>query len=391
MNTSISLDLLVATPEGPIPLTADRAQVALPQGPDSRRDALLYGPYLEALATFLKQEDWTPLKGALGRCLGRPVPLEEIRKVEIISEKHGALYHVAHVKVHLTSETCELALNVAVSPREQAVLEREFALLGDLKQRFGLPYLPAPALRGRAVYRPETDSPKNLQVFLAEWFEGFHEFHLSSPLNGGPLAIRLWDSAAGEPFLTPSQTCSLYRKAAFILASYLDPDTFSEIFPWHHAAGDFVARVDGNEVQLRLITVRGIRRLLDEDADPEAAWFAVARFFIELTLRLRLDRLDGTRELVWAGPECLAPIVDGFLDAWNAKAAEHPSLPPREIVKDFLGQFSSSDWMSIAEVILGDDSLDEDDLELLKLHLPEHARQLTVSLSKPSFSKREGT
>jgi len=380
MDASIPFDLLVATPDGPIPLTADRAQIALPQGPDSRRDALLYGPYLEALAAFLKQDDWTPLKEALGRCLGQPVSLEEIQKVEIISEKHGALYHVAHVKVHLASETCELAMNVAVSPREQAVLEREFALLGELKQRFGLPYLPAPAVRGRAVYRPETGSPKNLHVFLAEWFEGFHEFHLSSPSNGGQIGIRLWDSTAGEPFLTPFQTRSLYRKAAFILTSYLDPGTFSEVFPWHHAAGDFVARVDVDEVQLRLITVRGIRRLLDNDADPEAAWFAVARFFIELTLRLRLDRLDGTGELVWAGPECLAPIVDGFLDAWNAKAAEHPSLPPREVMKDFLGQFSSSDWMSIAEVIWGDDSLDEDDLKLLKSHLPEHTRQLTGSL-----------
>ena len=51
---------------------------------------------------------------------------------------------------------------------------------------------------------------------------------------------------------------AVYREAARILTLYYDVGSGAAIGPWHHAAGDFVARVspDGR-VAVRCITVRG--------------------------------------------------------------------------------------------------------------------------------------
>jgi len=104
-----------------------------------------------------------------------------------------------------------------------------------------------------------------------------------------------------------------------------------------------------------------------------------------MSLRLRLDRLDGTGELAWAGSRCLTGIVEGFADAWETKRCDEPTLPSADHLLDLLGQFSGDDWMSFGQLVLEDGMVERDETEYLARHLPSHVEELSGllrSLSK---------
>jgi hypothetical protein len=57
----------------------------------------------------------------------------------------------------------------------------------------------------------------------------------------------------------------------------------------------------------------------DETANP---MIAMVYFFLNLTVRIRLDRLDGVGKTVWAGDFCLNATIKGFFDAIRTMASE---------------------------------------------------------------------
>ena len=71
-------------------------------------------------------------------------------------------------------------------------------------------------------------------------------------------ALIVWDGAATPTLLRESTNGILLRQAAMILTACYDPVTTEQIFPWHHAAGDFVIRCDKDTLSVRLITARGL-------------------------------------------------------------------------------------------------------------------------------------
>jgi hypothetical protein len=90
----------------------------------------------------------------------------------------------------------------------------------------------------------------------------------------------------------------------------LRPGLLCQIFPWHHAAGDFVIRVDGEKTSVKMITVRDYVPMAGIETEPDseqAILDALVIFFIHLSVRMRLDRLDGVNEVVWAPDACLVP------------------------------------------------------------------------------------
>ena len=112
----------------------------------------------------------------------------------------------------------------------------------------------------------------------------------------------------GYTFLSESQSEEIWRKAAYILTNFYDPKTFEEIFPWHHASGDFVASAVNEQLDLKLITIRQYGpRLEFHEYSPENQVTAMALFLANLTIRMRLDRLDGVGEIVWAPDYSVEP------------------------------------------------------------------------------------
>jgi hypothetical protein len=372
------MELLISTPKGNVRLTDPVAELPLPQGPDGDAPLLHYGSYLEALSRFFVEDHYHHLLQALEAFKGRTVRQDEIRRAFLVSEKHGALYQVARLGVELRDAKHTFAVNVATREDQRAFLRDELALLRNLCSEFDLPYLPRPVLRGEAHYVSPSGESRVFELMLTEWFEGFCEFHLSRrPREPGGLGIIVWDHESGERFLSAEQETSLYRRAAAILTAYFDTRSFAQIYPWHHAAGDFIVHHRSGNLEVRLITARGYRALGDFPASDDAVLIAALHFFLNMSLRLRLDRLDGTGDLAWADSRCLKGIVEGFAEAWEAKRSQHKTLPSAEHLLDALGQFSGEDWISFGQLVLEDGMVERDETEYLARHLPGHLEELS--------------
>jgi hypothetical protein len=367
-------------PEGLLPFKPEHAGVPLPWGLDVAGSALTYGPYFHALASFLRQDDDQPICLALSQYLERPVRRKEIQRLEIISQKHGAFYHVAQISLRVSGRDCSLVVNSAVGREQQSILESEFALLRDLHQRRPLGLIPRAYVLGDSSFGAEGGLRLNMKSFIGEWFEGYHEFHLSPGDEEEPPMIRAWDGRSEKSFLNVEEMQSLYHQAASILTAYFDPESWSQIYPWHHAAGDFVVKRQKQRVELRLITVRGYLPLVAVGSDPSEQWIPIVHFFLNLSLRMRLDRLDGTGELVWARPDCLRGVVSGFLEAWNKKSAMDSVLPEASQVAEVLRSFAPEEWLSVAEVVMADGLMEDGEMEFILPRLQEHVVSLCSAL-----------
>jgi len=377
MSPAFAIRPSINTPHGLLPLTAERTRLQLPGGPDSKQSCLFYGPYLNAISQFLANDSFHALQTALSFHLQRSVSLHEIKRIELISEKHGALYHVARLKVHFADQMSSLAVNVAVQPEQQAFLDNEYELLNDLARNFDRTFLPVPYLKGEADYYDDQNGHLPLKLFIAGWFEDHHEFHLSSHKDTAVPVISVWDSGSTCGSLAKEQSLSLYSRAAAILTYYLDGCSFQQIYPWHHAAGDFVVKRQGKEVDLRLITVRDYRCLLPPGQNFEDIWIAIVHFFLNLSLRIRLDRFDGTGELAWAGPDCLHGVLAGFLQSWAQKGLKYPHLPSSNEVLNVLRSFNRQEWLPLAQLVMEDGLVEADEVEFLAPRLKDHVATVT--------------
>ncbi|WP_372682719.1 hypothetical protein [Desulfosarcina sp.] len=267
--------------------------------------AVTYGRYFSAVSNFCTAGGWDRILTAASRQLNQPVVEQDLGDLNIFLEKHGAFYHPARLQVAVKDWTVSFVVNVAVSSHGRKAFAREVKALEHLNAQRPFGWFP----------RVYSFTPDELPMFLGDWFEGFHEFHLTRRSDNDKAAIVVWDGAAPPCLLSETQAAGLYRNTAMILTACYDPITSSQIFPWHHAAGDFVVRVAGEGVAVRLITVRdyvSIPDSTDEPDDERSILEALVVFFIHLSLRIRLDRLDGVGEMAWASDRCLAPMVDGF-------------------------------------------------------------------------------
>ena len=157
----------------------------------------------------------------------------------------------------------------------------ELAALGQVAPR--LPPGSLPTVYGYAVVSGADDMA--LPMFLADWFDGFHEFHLSIDPQSGRQGMVVWDTDAAPFYLSEQQQAEVYRQVAFLLTRAYDPDTTEQIYPWHHASGDFILSVRRASVELRLITVRQYAPTLaggGDTLDDDACLMALLVFFPQL-------------------------------------------------------------------------------------------------------------
>ena len=340
----------IASPRGALAYDPQRGAVPVEGGPAG----LTYAAYFEGLAAFLRRDGFAPLRRAL-EASGRTGGLEGASALVVRAEKHGALYHPASVTVRFPDGEAKLCVNVAATPVAVACLEAEAGLLARLRDRFTPEFLPCPFAVGRVG---------DLAFLLEQWFVGFHEFH-----QDGAGRVRLWDYDAGERLLSGDEAASLYQEAARIMTRYFDAATGDAIGPWHHAAGDFVARLADGGVAARLVTVRGhgaSRHFVE--AGPMAERLAALAFFTNLTMRLRLDRVDGVGALVLAGDETVRALVGGFaLGLGEREDIDDGGMA----ILDFLGSFSSEELAGVG-VQLGDPCPPEE-AALLAQAWPGHA------------------
>jgi hypothetical protein len=357
-----------------------------PASGQSSKIAVSHGQYFDTVRSFLAQDGAEMFCGVLARRLQQTVLPEDIPEIQIHLEKHGEFYHPARIATDVLGHKIAFALNVAVSDTGKKQLTAEFQYLKRLNTEFGESFLPRVYSRGKAT----TSGGLEFYMFLAEWFQDYHEFHISRQTSGNQRLVCVWDDRNGRYTLSREQTLRLYRQAARIMAYYYNVSTFEHISPWHHAAGDFIIRLNQNSIDLKLITVRGYAPLFQglNDRTPgtrsaEQILQALLIWFLKLSIRMRLDRVDGVGELVWSEPGVVQSTVAGIFDGLAQKPAD-PILPAAVDIcfKHYLSICTLEDLFELSESILQRLHPAAPEIPLIQRHLAAHVQLLFQSINE---------
>ncbi len=335
-------------------------------------DFLTYGDYFTAVQQFLEKDEYRVITNSLTMKNKDQFCYKDIEEIKIFLVKHGELYHPCMVETLLKGETFQWVVNVAISCYGKALINHEVIIINRLNLSNACSFLPK-------VYEyGEVKTEKyEIKMFMGEWFQAFHEFHISFDNQDGKYKIRVWDQEKENWFLNPQQTLQLYRQIAMILTCYYDIETFGQIYPWHHAAGDFIVNCSDNSLQLRLITARNFGSLLEtSDKDEDTILEAMLFFLVNLSIRTRLDRLDGIGETVWAGSEAVKATVLGFYDGlsrksplWSYKFKKYASL------------LSFSGLSETCATVVDSYNPDSSELHIIRKELAVHSLELFDVLS----------
>lgn len=357
---------LVASPCGDVPAENDRLD--FPMEVDPLRTP--YRVYFHSIRKFLLRRNCLPLSHALKKIPGKETAVDDINEIVIRTEKHGALYHPASIDLACKKNRITFGLNVAITDTGKNFLKREFILLKTLHEKFGLPYIPVP------YFLDEMDS----MVFLMEeWLDGYHEFHLSQTEDRSE-KIKLWEYGKGDRFLSASQSFEIYRQAAMILTLYYDIENFRLIYPWHHAAGDFIAKITDEETtDVRLTTVRGYEPFLSTDEEIVHPALALFYFLLHLSIQMRLDKLDGVGEIAWADEPCIDATLAGFLQALEMKKDFLDSLGSTRSFLKLLKSFSRDDLEQTFRAVAAQFE-ETKDFPVIARNLAEHISRFYLTL-----------
>ena len=327
--------------------------------------AISHGAYFGAIQTYLEADGGRPLRMALEALAPSAPRAALLQRINVILEKHGEFYHPARIQVSSGESSHALVLNVAVTPPGIECIQNEVEALNRVTPRLPTGTLP----RIFDVGQSETPDGLPVHMFLADWFEDHHEFHLSADPRDGVQKTIVWDNRRGPYFLPSHLATEIFRQAAFLLSRAYDLKSSRQIYPWHHAAGDFVLRRRADGLDLKLITVRQYAPTLaaedGQDLDDGARLMALMVFVANLSVRNRLDRLDGTGVMAWADDAAVAPTMAGFRQALGE------SLSAEQI--HFLQGYTVDDWMTLLEAVGARYRLMPAEEDLLQHQMAGHA------------------
>jgi hypothetical protein len=336
--------------------------------------AVTHGAYFQAVRQYFQHEGVRHLQAAMAAAGSRTHDSYAPDQIEVILEKHGEFYHPARIRVADPDGLRSFVLNVAARPAGSDVMQNEIEALRQVAPR--LPSGSVPGVYGMGQVQAPDGEP--FCMFLADWFDNHHEFHIARDPGDENQKIVVWDTRRKPYFLPAARMAAVYAQAAYLLTRAYDPRTTRQIYPWHHAAGDFVLRSRASGVDLKLISVRQYAPTLGTGEgrrpDAESRLMAAVVFLANLTLRNRIDRLDGTGELAWAGDTAVAATVAGFKRA--ADESPFPDLAP------LLRRYDEEDWVTLLEAVGAQYRLMPAEEALLDRHLADHAACLREAIRR---------
>jgi hypothetical protein len=200
----------------------------------------------------------------------------------------------------------------------------------------------------------------------------------------------VWDDVCGRFFLSIEQTKMLYARVSKILTGYYNLESFEQIFSWHHAAGDFIVSVENENLDLKLISVRRYEAIFGDQentqttqVEPQRILQALLIFFLNLSIHIRLDRLDGIGEMVWSDSLAVEPTLVGFLEALSVKP-DIPSLPdsPMACFAAYLASCSEKDLIDLTVAIVNRLNPQMPGLAVVKKNIHPHVEILYHSFQQ---------
>ncbi len=337
-----------------------------------------HGDYFSSVGSFLAKNRYEVIISAVSLLANRGVKAEDIEEINVCLEKHGEFYHPAKVEVCVDKTKFLFVVNAAFSIAGKNGIKKEYNILNRLNNEFPYSFIPKIYGEGRACLNESLE----IRMFMGEWFEGYNEFHIShSPISPSePEEIKaqnkivVWDPEKGSYFLSKEKTMELHEQASMILTSYYNFETFEQIFPWHHGAGDFVVKTCNDRIDLKLITVRGYSSLVQTpDNDPESILGAMLLFLLNLSIRMRLDRLDGVGDIAWSEDIAVEGTVKGFFQGL-ALQSQAGLLPDQFEVffRNYLSSCTLTDLSDLFSNIVDTYNPAAPELPVIKQNLEQH-------------------
>ncbi|MEN8806351.1 MAG: hypothetical protein ABF291_02660, partial [Desulfobacterales bacterium] len=200
----------LASDDRPVDKNSPRWRMPLPLGPADVAQSgepvggamVTYGDYFTVVHRFLEGERFVTLTGAVRERLGQSITAADLGTVRIYLEKHGHFYHPARITVAVANRRPAFVVNVAVTKIGRSYLREDFDNIRQLNDRFRYRFLPQVYCKGEATLPGRS---RRLEMYLGEWLEGYHEFHLSGEPAEMNSRLVVWDPVKGAHLLSKRQ------------------------------------------------------------------------------------------------------------------------------------------------------------------------------------------
>jgi hypothetical protein len=377
-----------SSPAGDVPVSEKMMRRPFVLRPLENHPFLSLGDFFHAARDFLWQENGERLFPPTNGAKDPDRRMSEIQQLIIRYEKYGALYQIVSAEALSEDSKRKYAVIAALSSEAKETLERECDLLDRLNKRYAYPLIPQIYFKGKVV-SGHSGKTEIIDMALSNWFEGYHEWHFSGDKNNAE-TISIWNMQRGYQYATTGVIRKIIHQASKILTLYYDPISNHQIYPWHHGAGDFVVKVDEEGVDVRLISVRGydetVSPLMGNIIDPlEPILF----FFLNMTVRMRIDKSEGMGDPVWAGPFVLSAVLSGFLEGLRQKEEENKT--DRHIAEKMLLYLKGVSRKTLQEQLIRQIEMyrriDPVDFSCMHEHIEAHGDELYHALMKSPVSE----
>lgn len=346
---------------------------------------MLLEDYFVAIKNFILQKNGIFITRILSSLWRKNVELSDLEKIIIRYEKYGTFYQIGSVEIIWDEDNIIFGTSMALTPDAKAQMAIEYETIEKLNKMFDrdINYIPDMYLKS-VIGVGRSEITDTVVISLFEWFKDYHEWHVKKDDDTGERII-IWDLQNGYRFATDKQIYNIIKKASKILTIYYNIQTCSQIFPWHHGAGDFVVKDKGDEVDVKLITVRGYEPLVLYDAhefvDPLKA---LILFFLNLTVKMRMDKDEGMGKSVWADFITPLPVVDGLLEGLIVQESKGMCPPDsRDMVRHVLKGMEIDEINTMLNSQLNSYRyIDPVDSEIIAENLGQHADEVYQALKE---------
>jgi len=378
---------LFSSSEGDVPLDEKTLDRAFLLDPFEAHPFLTLRDYFKCIQRFIMDRVEVLAQKSIAS-----LTADRIDEILIRSEKHGTLYYVASVEITGHDTRRKFAISTAFSKPRRALLLHEVATMKFLNQHFSYDYIPKVYLASEVV----CSNPKGSEIVVmsvAEWLEGYNEWHLTVDQDGKQ-AVLIWDMEKGNRRASSDEGRSIFREAARILTFYYDPKNYRQIYPWHHAAGDFVVKCVAGATQVKLTTARNYLPLISfptqADTNRVTAFLA---FLLNMTVQMRLDRIGGVGEPVWAQEQFVRPCLEGFFSAVQTMTSEGRwNLGEGSNLLTLLKKFSSEELHRLYDPLMASYREEKpEDFDVVQRNLETHVSTLWKALQAFGEGDLQGT
>jgi len=382
----MNVSYFFSSPSGDVPVDAETLARPFIVEPLQTHPFLTLADFFHLVTHFVLGKAAPNLVSALSHYWGQNIALQDIDSAIIRYEKYGSLYQIVSAELIYGNLRAKFGVSAAMTPGARESIKDEYNLLSYFNTKTGLSYLPRVFCIHSQDIR-KSDQTDTVILMLAEWFEGYHEWHFSKDEEGRTRII-IWDMGGGQRPASDDEAYAIIKEASFILTSCYSVETAERVFPWHNGAGDFVVNATPGKLGVKLIALRGYEPFTSNDpletANP--AW-GMLQFIIELTTRMRLDKLEGMGDTTWADRSFVGAAIDGFLQAMATKEAQGQcgSLNVPEFVKSLKALSQDEVEQAIRLQLAAYQAPDTSDYQAIEAHLQEHANDLVKAFQDLSL------